>query len=186
VRDDRPVLRTLSPDQARILNATQAIRRASIVGPAGSGKSMLAAERARRLAKEGYRTLLVCYNQRLATDLRRELKHAPQPAGMLVTTFHRGCEQLGSQAGALPEKPARPGQAWWDEVLPDALDAAIEARPDMRFHATVVDEGQDFAARWLRSLDRLSESPGEDVLWVFHDPGQALFRDDVVDSAGLG
>ena len=114
VRDDQPVLRTLSPDQARILNATQAIRRASIIGPAGSGKSMLAAERARRLAREGYRTLLVCYNQRLATDLRRELRDAPQPAGMFVTTFHRLCEQLGSQAGTLPEKPARLTQEWWD------------------------------------------------------------------------
>lgn len=186
VRDDGPVLRTLSRDQARLLNQTQSIRRASMVGPAGSGKSMLAAERARRLARDGARTLLVCYNQRLATDLRRELKDAPQPAGMFVTTFHRLCEQLGSQARTLPEKPAKPGQDWWDEVLPDALDAAIDARPEMRFHAAVVDEGQDFATRWLRSLDRLLESPGEDVLWVFHDPGQALFRDDQVDAAGLG
>ena len=38
---------------------------------------MLAAEKARRLAREGYRTLLVCFNQRLATSLIRELEEAP-------------------------------------------------------------------------------------------------------------
>ena len=30
---------------------------------------MLAAAKARRLAREGYRTLLVCFNQRLAAEL---------------------------------------------------------------------------------------------------------------------
>ena len=57
----------------RILNMARGLRRVEVVGPAGSGKSMLAAERARRLAAEGYRTLLVCYNQRLATSMSREL-----------------------------------------------------------------------------------------------------------------
>jgi superfamily I DNA/RNA helicase len=47
----------------------------------------------------------------------------------------------------------------------------------------IVDEGQDFEARWFELLQRLLVDPG-DVFWVFHDPGQALIRTDVV--AGLG
>ncbi len=57
--------------------------------------------------------------------------------------------------------------------------------PAERFHAIVVDEGQDFARGWLETLDFLLRSPGEDILWVFHDPGQALYRDDVVGELGL-
>lgn len=69
--------------------------------------------------------------------------------------------------------------------LPDALDRAIDHLPGERFDAIVVDEGQDFDDRWLASLDALLVEPGEGVLWVFHDPAQALYRDDRVASLGL-
>ena len=46
-----------------------------------------------------------------------------------------------------------------------------------------MDEGQDFEARWFELLQRLLAGP-DAVFWVFHDPGQALIRTDVV--AGLG
>ena len=190
IEDDRSDLIAASREQGLILNRTRRIRRLEVVGPAGSGKSMLAAEKARLLAREGYRTLLVCFNQRLATSLIRELAeaHAPAPGalgptGLDVTTFHRLCERLGTEAGVLPTRPAPIPQAWWDETLPAAADAAIDALPNARYHAIVVDEGQDFEARWFELLERLLIDPG-DVFWVFHDPGQALIRTDVV--AGLG
>ena len=41
-------------------------------------------ELARRLAAEGYRTLLVCFNQRLATTMQRDLAEAKAPAGLDV------------------------------------------------------------------------------------------------------
>ncbi|CAN5580622.1 hypothetical protein BH23CHL7_BH23CHL7_15940 [soil metagenome] len=43
-----------------------------------------------------------------------------------------------------------------------------------------IDEGQDFARSWLESLELMLGEPGVDVLYVFHDPEQALYRDDVV------
>ena len=190
IEDDRSELLAASGEQALILNRARSFRRLEIVGPAGSGKSMLAAEKARLLAREGYRTLLVCFNQRLATSLIRELAeaHAPAPGalgptGLDVTTFHRLCERLGTEAGVLPARPAPIPQAWWDETLPAAAEAAIDALPNARYHAIVVDEGQDFEARWFQLLERLLIDL-DDVFWVFHDPGQALIRTDVV--AGLG
>jgi AAA domain/UvrD-like helicase C-terminal domain/Nuclease-related domain len=183
IEDDREELLATSREQALIVSRTRTLHRLEVVGPAGSGKSMLAAEKARRLAREGYRTLLVCFNQRLATSLIRELEEAPAPAGLDVTTFHRLCERLGTDAGVLPARPEPIPGAWWDETLPGALEAAIDARADTRYHAVVVDEGQDFEARWFELLQRLLVDP-DDVFWVFHDPGQALIRTDVV--AGLG
>jgi hypothetical protein len=184
IEDDRADLLAASREQALIVSRTRTLRRLEVVGPAGSGKSMLAAEKARRLAREGYRTLLVCFNQRLATSLIHELEDAPAPAGLEVTTFHRLCERLGTEAGVLPVRPEPPiPPGWWDETLPGALEAAIVGLPDRRYHAVIVDEGQDFEARWFELLQRLLVDPG-DVFWVFHDTGQVLIRADVV--AGLG
>jgi hypothetical protein len=185
IADDRAELLLATREQGLVLDRARSRRRVEVVGPAGSGKSMLAAEKARRLAREGYRTLLVCFNQRLASTLMRELADAPAPGGLEVTTFHRLCEQLGTAAGVLPERPRPIDQAWWDATLPAALADAIDALPGERYHAIVVDEGQDFARGWLATLVFLLHSPGEDVLWVFHDPGQALYRDDVVGELGL-
>jgi hypothetical protein len=209
IADDRPALLEATRDQERILNQNRGRRRLEIVGPAGSGKSMIAAAKARRLAREGFRTLLVCFNQRLATDLRHDLGDAvpggpaplvgdagaPRrlPAGsdpiggpLVVTTFHRLCELAGSAAGTLPERPEPLiPHSWWTETLPGALEAAIAAGRFEPFHAVVVDEGQDFERSWLDALIRLVASPADDVLWIFHDPGQAVIRDDVVGELGL-
>ena len=185
IEDDRSALVDASRTQSRILNRWKSLRQVEVVGPAGSGKSMLAAERARRLAAEGYRTLLVCFNQRLATTMQRDLADAKAPAGLDVTTFHRLCELLGTAAQTLPARPTPIPQEWWDQALPDALDAAISTDENARYHAVIIDEGQDFAMGWLESLALLLSDQVHGVLWIFHDPAQALFRPDVVERLEL-
>jgi hypothetical protein len=49
----------------------------------------------------------------------------------------------------------------------------------------VVDEGRDFDRRWLDLLYAMLADAEHDVLYVFHDSEQALYREDVVDSLGL-
>ena len=189
IKDDRERLLRASNAQLLVLNHARHVQRASIVGPAGSGKSLVAVEQARRLAKMGYRTLFVCFNQPLASAVIRELDRDGEPEDRRprVSTFHRLCETLGRGAGTLAPKPSEPiPQAWWDEALPAALLTALDAQPDERFHAIVVDEGQDFELGWLESLQFLLYEPETGVFWVFHDPGQAVFRDDRVgELAGL-
>ena len=189
IKDNQERLLRASNAQLLVLNHARHVRRASIVGPAGSGKSLVAVEQARRLAKMGYRTLFVCFNQPLASAVIRELDRDGEldDRRPRVTTFHRLCETMGRRAATLGPKPSEPiPQAWWDEALPGALLGAIDTLPDERFHAIVVDEGQDFEPGWLESLQFLLFEPETDVFWVFHDPGQALFRDDRVgELAGL-
>ena len=187
VEDGRDRLMEASRAQMIVLNQNRSKRRLEIVGPAGSGKSLVAVERARRLARDGFRTLFVCFNQPLATAVGREIDEDGEPPDRrpVVTTFHGLCERLGTQAGTLPPKPAHLPQDWWDVTLPGALDAAIDALPDERFHAVVIDEGQDFEPAWLTSLEFLLHNPVDGILWVFHDPGQALYRDDRVADLGL-
>jgi superfamily I DNA/RNA helicase len=123
-RGEQEVVR-LTQGQMGVLDMLRGQRRASIVGPAGSGKTMLAREKARRLAREGFRTLLVCFNQPLARTLADDLAGEPAPGGLTVSTFHELCLTLGREAGTLPPEPADKTQACWDEVLPRALDDAL-------------------------------------------------------------
>lgn len=176
---------TLTTAQHHLLDTLRGVRRAAIVGGAGTGKTMLAAEKARRLAKEGFSTLLICFNAPLARMLAEETRHVAESTGRLtVTTFHQLCQDLGREAGVLGERPDPVPQSWWDTTLPDALDDAAE-RLGPRFHAIVVDEGQDFAPEWLVTLEALSFGGRDDVMYVFHDPAQAIYRDDVVPQLGL-
>ncbi len=181
---EREVLQ-LTTGQYQVLNQLRRVRRAEIVGGAGTGKTMLAAEKARRLAREGFRTLLVCFNQPLARMLADATGDVAATTGLLdVSTFHQLCEDLGREAGTLPPKPNPVTSEWFSQTLPAALDAAIE-RLGPRYHAVVIDEGQDFDADWLLSLETLLFDAKEDVLYVFHDPAQAIYREDCVGQLGL-
>jgi hypothetical protein len=184
VEGEREVV-ALTTGQYRVLNQLRNVRRAAIIGGAGTGKTLLAAEKARRLAGEGYRTLLVCFNAPLARMLSDELESTMRDTGLLdVRTFHQLCADLGTEADVLADRPTPIDQDWWDRTLPRALDDAID-RLGPRYHAVVVDEGQDFTADWLASLETLLVDGADDVLYVFHDPAQAIFRDDVVAQLGL-
>jgi hypothetical protein len=172
--------------QLKVLTTLRGERRASIVGAAGSGKTLIAMEKARQLATIGFNVLLVCFNQPLARALVDDPGLAPHLAAgrLTVATFHELCVRLGREAGTLPPQPARPGAEWFGTALPTAL---LDATRDVggRWQALVIDEGQDFHADWLTSLVLLLSDPDEDVVYVFHDPAQAIYRPDAVAVLGL-
>jgi len=174
----------LTRAQFDVLDHLRGVRRASISGPAGSGKTMLAAEKARRLVGEGFRVLLLCFNQPLARHLAGQLGPQLETGRLEVFTFHELCLRMGREAGVLGEEPAAKDRSWWDEALPAALDKAVQTVGGS-YHAVIVDEGQDFARSWLETLPFLMMEPWEDVFYVFHDPSQALYRPDATSTLGL-
>ena len=68
----------LSDQQFRILDMLDAERRVAVAGPAGSGKTLAAAEKARRLATQGFDVLFTCFNRPLADHLRKALADEPR------------------------------------------------------------------------------------------------------------
>jgi hypothetical protein len=175
----------LTKGQLTVLQQLGRVRRADIRGGAGTGKTMLALAKARQLAHQGYRTILVCFNQPLARMLMAEIADDPDRDRLHVSTFHQLCEDMGRLTGILPIRPDPPPPEWWSTTLPEVLLEAIPLLPD-RYHAIVVDEGQDFEKDWFATLELLLEAPAEDVFYVFHDPAQILFREaDVVETLRL-
>lgn len=69
---DAEIIR-LTEEQRRYLTFLGERRRAAICGPAGSGKTMLAMEQCRRLARRGFRVLFTCFNLGLAAMVRERL-----------------------------------------------------------------------------------------------------------------
>jgi hypothetical protein len=174
----------LTQHQFDVLDHLRGVRRASIGGPAGSGKTMLAAEKARRLVREGFRVLLLCFNQPLALHLAGQLQPQLATGRLDVYTFHELSLRMGREAGVLGPEPQVKDTRWWEETLPQALDKAAQTIGG-RYHAIIVDEGQDFEKAWLESLPFLLVDNWDDIFYVFHDPSQALYRPDVTDTLGL-
>lgn len=56
-------------EQIETFSGLRASRGGLILGGAGTGKTVLAIARAQQLARDGFRTLLVCYNELLGRDL---------------------------------------------------------------------------------------------------------------------
>jgi len=167
---ERAIIR-LTEEQFHVLDSLDANRRMSISGAAGTGKTVLAVEKARRLSTLGVRTLLTCYNSALAGKLGREFDGADNP---VVGSFHSVAREIANSAGVGPAA-ASDDPEYDTTVLPNAFREAMEQRPDLRFDAIVVDEGQDFRPEWWNALLEALADPERGHFYVFHDDNQRLY-----------
>ncbi|ESY18280.1 MULTISPECIES: NERD domain-containing protein [unclassified Mesorhizobium] len=174
-------LARLTSQQLRVLRGFDANPRAIIEGVAGSGKTLLAIQRARSFAAKYSSVLFSCFNAELAKWVREEMADDLVENGgkIIVAHFHRLAADLCRQAGVdftvNTQDPAR----WWDEIASDRLaEAAMELYPDGQpFAAIVIDEAQDFSPSWWDALEYLRDSKGP--IWAFLDKAQSLRRDPI-------
>lgn len=131
-------------EQYDALDTMQRSPRVLFSGAAGTGKTFLAVEAARRASQQHKSVRLVCYNRLLAAWLRTVV-----PDGVTAVTLHA---LMCQAAGVQPPEPATP--SWWSEELPDlALDALLEGALSPA-EVLVVDEAQDLTAQpYLDVLD---------------------------------
>ena len=168
----------LTEHQSVILDAIRLLHRVEIRGGAGSGKTFLAMEQARRLARDGQRVALVCYSHGLASYLERitaTWSRRQQPA--YVGEFHDLGKRWGAPEG--PDESVRNDDTvqFWEHDLPIHMaDLAAQLEPGHRFDAIVVDEAQDFADAWWDPLLAALKDEDTGGLYVFTDEGQRVFN----------
>lgn len=168
----------LTTDQLRVLDFLRSHRRVAVSGGAGTGKTVLALEKARRLASEGFKTLLTCYNRQLADHL------SSLCSGMInldVMGFHQLCyrqvERANQASGrdlVAEAKVTYPGKDLYDVQLPNAFAYSLEVLPD-RYDAIVCDEGQDFREEFWVPLELLLSDYERSPLYVFYDDNQNIY-----------
>lgn len=174
-------LSQLTRQQLQVLRGMETNPRGIIEGVAGSGKTLLAIQRALSFAKEGKRVLFTCFNAELARWLREELAgDLVEDGGRIkVENFHRLASDLCKETGISFVVNEGDPQRWWDEIAPDLLaQAAMDlygAVPP--YEALVVDEAQDFSPSWWDALEYLWDA--EAAAWAFLDKAQSLRREPI-------
>lgn len=169
VRNARIRLHRITADQTRALATLDANRRVAVTGPAGSGKTRLALAWADRAIRRGDRVLLTCFNEPMADWLAEA---APQHERLMVGSVQRTL--LGFDGMPPIDEPDDAGEDWW-RIVPfrhaeENLDRIAE-----RFDTIIVDEAQDFAPEWFKTLERLLDEDGPGRMMLVADPGQGLF-----------
>lgn len=166
-------LQRLTRDQEALLGFLGSRRKGAIDGVAGSGKTILAMSQAQRFAREGLKTLLLCYNRPLADWLNEELP--PIYASQIsIHTFHSLCSDWCRRAGL--SFPGHGPDQFWEYEAPELLEQAATILPrEEKFQAVVVDEGQDFRPFWWDSLERVFQHFDSAVYYVFYDPKQNIY-----------
>ena len=168
--EERRELAQLTEEQFIMLDFLGRHRRVAISGCAGSGKTTLAVEKGRRLAGQGFRVLLTCFNVNLAEFLGSD---EMLPRRLDVANFHKLAQGLVRKAGLAHSGPR--DDRYFDDVLPELMMEAIE-RLGEQYDAIIVDEGQDFRDNWWVPLQCLLHDPDQDIFYVFFDDNQNLYR----------
>lgn len=168
----------LTREQSVLLRAVDALPRVEIRGGAGSGKTYLALEQARRLSRSGQRVALICYSHGLASYLKRVTsgwRRREQPA--YVGEFHALGVEWGAPVG--PDERVRTAETvhWWEEELPRRMaELADELPTGKKFDAVIVDEAQDFADGWWWPVIGALRDGENGRLMIVGDAGQSVFQ----------
>jgi len=158
--------------------------RMRIEGVAGSGKSLLVQWEARRLAAEGKRVAVLCYNDLLAENMQKSFAGIGlDESQVMAASFHRVAAKyvrLAKVPGAPRKEPekAELKREYYDE-LPGHFAKALhmlQGKKNRFFDALIVDEGQDFENSWVDTALQLLKDPAKGVVRFFYDGNQTIYK----------
>jgi len=157
-------------EQSVILNAIlENNTHVSVTGPAGSGKTVLAVEAARRAAENNKKVLFLCYNQNLSRFLKLLLMDQPSiEVHSLFGLFSKININLKDVGTAnLSPKEAAP-------IISELMNENID-KFSTEFDVLIIDEAQDFSPLFWPTFELLVD----DKSWfIFADKRQAITHDD--------
>lgn len=169
----------LTSNQSALLSFIKSRRRAIITGGAGTGKTVLALEKAKELAADGYRTLVTCYNRPLADYLKLNLA---SEENIVVLNVHQIARRFIDAANSATKRDfieeirgTHRNADLWDVIMPIALwDSADFV--ETRFDAIVCDEGQDIPEDFWMPLQRILSDFDNSPFFIFRDENQDIFK----------
>jgi hypothetical protein len=169
----------LEPRQYAVLDQLGKNPRMVIEGPAGTGKTLLAIECARRHAAQGRRVLFVCFNRLLADHLNLHAAGHGLAHGVCINTLHGHCLSVIT-AAALDVPTGATDRELYQTEIPRLVPVAVSLLTGFKpWDVLIVDEGQDLAAHppFVAALDRLFAGGFSGGRWSwFEDPRQRILH----------
>lgn len=135
---------------------------AVIHGLAGTGKTVLAIEKAKMLAEQGESVLFLCYNSFLRDSLR---ENNTIPGVVFHNAHSLAYEIMGATDSKIDDVLAE-----FEEYLEVVFD-----KENWKYKNVIVDEGQDLDDRLLNRLYDLSKSK-KGSFYVFYDKNQFIMK----------
>lgn len=163
--------------------------RTIITGRAGTGKTVLAIDRARRLAGAGRDVLFLCFNRLLAQHVRWGLQDKPEAARIRVSHLH-GLMREAIVAAGLDDRLALAAATeaeLYGRIFPEIfVEAALALEPPVA-DVLIVDEAQDLLTLAnLDALDLLLKDGLKRGNWnLFLDPQQNIYGKDSEEAMAL-
>ena len=136
-------------DQYHALDLISSIPRVIFKGPAGTGKSLLAIEMARRASLEGKKVMLLCFNTLLAGYLRSQVQNPNLEISTIDSLAYRVASLVTKEP--LPKNPI--------EALKVINFESLSVPPELRVDLLILDEAQDtLNTNYFSLLNSLLES----------------------------
>jgi hypothetical protein len=138
-----------------------------VYGVAGSGKTVILVARARLIAQDAAkRVLILCYNRVLAGYFAGLFADSPSVTCM---NFH----QWGVQRNSIAFDKNEDEEAFGARLLERLENGAGEAQ---RYDAVFIDEAQDFSRTWFQCAKLALKEPDDGDLLIVGDGTQSLYR----------
>ena len=169
----------LTEQQVRALRGMENNPRTVVTGRAGTGKTVIAIDRAVRLARRNTRVLYICFNQLLAKHVAEGLRQNPDASGVRVRHLHGLYHDTIMQAGLgnrLQNTHADEAELF-GRIFPDLfIEAACQSEPEPA-DVLIVDEAQDLLTpENIIALELLVKDGLQKGRWsLFLDPMQNIY-----------
>jgi hypothetical protein len=183
----------LTDDQMHRLAVMSRYPRVTVRGAAGTGKTVLALERAHRLAEQDLDVLFVCENPALAYWIASLVDREPQGIRSLISVYHveQLCLEISGEAGMvfgdIPESMESAGldelgdrirQTKLASLLTRSLDKLERQEQRRAYDAILVDEAQNIERALWGPIFKMLRDRQNGLFYAFYDPAQRESDDD--------
>lgn len=171
VHDSERRLLQLTEEQYNLLDILGANDRCLFEGAAGTGKTLLALEFARRCSISGDSVLLICFNKLLGEWFANEIQATATGVGIIAGRFYKCLRETIVSSAIADEFHAAEREACesdlFDTIYPLYGQLALEGNGN-RFDLIVIDEAQDLVrSTVLDLLDAWVKGGLSEGRWVF-------------------